>query len=349
PTVTLGGTRVVGEGQTASVRVLLNGESPQYPVRISYLMSGSANGDDIPVALIGTVDISSGTEGWIVIPVSADAVPEVDETLVVTLTGIASGKAALTGADSTTIRIVESAAAPLVPSLEVEQDTERRVVVYLDGGMVTARALTSDPNGDSLTYDWSMSDPLLAGIASGADFSFDPAGAGLDAGSYDIVVRVSDGALVTEQRTTIVVADNAPVLAAVDSDGDGINDVDEGGADADQDGLLDYLDPVDSPEQAALRIDGSEQGLLNVAVAEPGVVLVAGSVAIAQQGGGIQVAAGLIVDENGDAVVDAGYTHVGAIYDFELRTVPASGIASIVLPLPIALPPGASWRKFING
>lgn len=349
PTATLGGTRVVGEGQTASVRVLLNGPSPQYPVAIAYALSGTADAADIGIATTGTLTIASGTEGWISIPVLADAQAEPDESIVVTLLAVTAGKAALGNSRSTTVQIVESAAAPRVLSLWIEQNNEQRAMVYRDAGLVSVSALASDPNGDPLVYDWSMSDPRLAGTAAAAGFTFDPAGTGLATGSYDVVVRVSDGALVTEQRATIVIADNAPVLAAIDSDGDGINDDVEGGADNDQDGLLDYLDPINTPEQAALRIDGSDTGLLRLAVAEPGVTLVAGPVALAQQGGGIQVAAGRVIDGNGNAVVDAGYTHVGAIYDFELRNVPASGVASVVLPLPVSLPPGAQWRKFING
>ncbi|MFZ5697451.1 MAG: putative Ig domain-containing protein [Pseudomonadota bacterium] len=350
PTVTPGGTRVVGEGQTASVRVLLNGPSPQYPVTIAYTLSGTAGAADIGIAPTGTLTIASGTEGWISIPVLADAQFEQDESIVVTLLAVTDGKAVLLGSSlSTTIQIVEGAAAPRLSSLWIEQNNEQRAMVYRDGGLVSVNALASDPNGDPLVYDWSMSDLRLAGTAATAYFTFDPASAGLATGSYDVVVRVSDGALVTEQRATIVLAENTPVLAAVDSDGDGINDDVEGGADKDQDGLLDYLDPIDTPEQAALRIDGSDTGLLRLAVAEPGVTLVAGSVALAQQGGGIQVAAERITDGNGDAVVDTGYTHVGAIYDFELRNVPTSGVASVVLPLPVSLPPGAQWRKFING
>lgn len=350
PTVTLGGTRIVGEGQTASVRVLLNGPSPQYPVAIAYALSGTADAADIGIATTGTLTIASGTEGWISIPVLADAQAEQDESIVVTLLAVTAGKAVLVDSvGTTTVQIVENAAAPRVLSLWIEQNNEQRAMVYRDGGLVRVNALASDPNGDPLAYDWSMSDPQLAGTAAAADFTFDPAGTGLATGSYDVVVRVSDGALVTEQRATIVIADNAPVLAAIDSDGDGVNDDVEGGADNDQDGLLDYLDPIDTPEQAALRIDGSDTGLLRLAFTEPGVTLVAGSLALAQQGGGIQVAAGRLIDGNGDALGDAGYAYVGAIYDFELRNVPASGVASVVLPLPVSLPPGAQWRKFING
>ncbi len=347
PTITVGGTRVVGEGQTAGVRVLLNGESPQYPVTVDYTIGGLVDAADIGVATSGSITIPAGTEGWLYVPVVADGSGEGDETLVFTLAGVSGGKAALAGSAVTTVLVTEGPAAPRVGALDVVQGGDARRTVYRNDGTVTVSALATDPDGDVLSWDWSLSAPALAGTATGASFTFDPAL--VAAGAYDVVVRVSDGLHLVEQRATLHVLNALPVLVddGSDTDGDGRSDYDEGVVDADDDGLLDYLDPVDSPEQVALAMTGT--GAPRVAVAQPGVQLAAGARAVAGQGGGIQVQMSAVVDADGDPVSDPGHLHVAAVFDFELRNVPADGIASVVLPLPTALPPGAVWRKFLNG
>lgn len=346
PTVSIGGTKVVGEGQTASLQVLLSGESPAYPVEIAFSVSGTAGAADHNL-VAGTVVIGSGTEGWIVFNTQADALAEGEESVVVSLTAVNAGKAALVNAPATTVAIVDGAQAPLVAPLWIEQDGQPRAIVFADGGPVQVSALATDPNGDTLSYDWSRSDPLLAGSPSGSDYVVDPSG--LAAGRYEVVVGVSDGALVTEQRATLLVRDEAPVLGTGDSDRDGISDQDEGLVDLDGDGLLDYLDAIDSPQHAALYGPATNSARLRLAQAEPGVQLAAGSYAVGYQGGGIRVPSLAVTDSDDAVIADPLYTPVGALFDFELRGLRPGASASIVLPLPTALPPAAVWRKLING
>jgi hypothetical protein len=62
PLVKLGSSQITGESRTISVPVTINGNAPEYPVSISYALSGAADTSDY-APLTGTLDITSGTEG----------------------------------------------------------------------------------------------------------------------------------------------------------------------------------------------------------------------------------------------------------------------------------------------
>lgn len=344
PTASLGGTLLVGEGQSGTLTVLLNGESPLYPVEISYVVGGTAGDADHDLGSSGTVVIASGTRGVITLNAVDDGTGENDETVAITLLDITAGSAELSAANTGSFVLVERNVAPIV-RLWTEQDGERRTVVYVDGGSVMVEALATDPNGDALTYAWSG----LAGAAADNIFTFDPS-ALMDGTLHDVVVRVSDGANITEQRVTLAMVEGIPVPGATDTDGDGINDNIEGGGDYDGDGLLDYLDAVNAPDMIALRNDSSDAGLLLVAQVDAGLQIAAGAVATASQNGGVQVLSTAIVDDDNEMVVDADYIVVGALYDFVITGLTeADRVARVVLPLTVALPPNAVWRKYING
>ncbi|MFZ5755618.1 MAG: tandem-95 repeat protein [Pseudomonadota bacterium] len=347
PTVSLGGSRTVGEGGSSVLTVQLMGESPDYPVVLHYTVSGTAGAADHNLA-DGTVTIVSGTSADITINASVDGTGEGDETVVLTLDEVEDGGAVLSDALTGTFLIVERNVAPTVV-LWSEQDGEHRNVVYTDGDSVYVTALAGDANDDTLSYDWSLTDPDLDATIDGDAIRFDPSLLS-DGDMHEVVVRVSDGALVTEQRIMLTVISEAPELGAVDSDGDGVNDEDEGGADSDGDGLLDYLDAISAPDQIALRIDSSDAGLLQVVQVDAGLQIVAGAFATAAQNGGVQILSSAVVNDDDDLVIDEDYVAVGALYDFLITGLgEADRVANVVLPLPIALPPDAAWRKYING
>lgn len=348
PTVSVTGSTTSGESRVVPVCVLLDGESPSYPVDVDFTVGGTATAADHDL-VAGTLTINSGTEACLSVSIAGDAVTEADETLVVTLTGVASDadSAALSDSVTATISIVDRALPP-VGNLWVEQNSQQRRVLFTNDGTVSVMALTSDPNGDTVTATWST-DPAISGTPSGDTLTLDFDPSGLAAGSYDIVAQLSDGALSIERRATLVVIEgDATVLDGSDSDGDGVSDEDEGLVDNDADGLLDHLDAVDGDDRIALRLAGADAQA--VAVTEPGLHITAGTIALGQQGGGIQISSTDVVNDDDDMVVDADYVLVGALYDFEITGLTATDpTARVVLPLPISLPPDAVWRKFING
>ncbi|MFP5441135.1 MAG: Ig-like domain-containing protein [Gammaproteobacteria bacterium] len=366
PTVSLGGTVYSGEGRTANLQVQLNGESPEYPVYVDYVVTGTATGGNVDHDLAaGTVKITAGTSELVPVNIVDDGMPEGDETIVVTLTGVSSSSrsAALSDATVGTVVIADRQLPPEV-LLWVEQDTgagnERRTVLYRDQNKVFVDLIAVDPNGDSLGWDWSASDPALAlddpGLVNQSPVAIDPSS--LTAGTtYDLVVRVSDGnGNLVERRVALLVADTAPTLSSVDSDGDGLNDDDplEGTVDSDGDGLLDYLDAINAPDVVPVRADGSENGMLRVVRTGAGFSIELGRFAAAAQdaslGVGAQVPSGGIVDGSGNPVPDDGYTPIGALYDVVVNGA-AGGqpVVQVAYSLVQPLPPQSTWRVFING
>jgi hypothetical protein len=63
--------------------------------------------------------------------------------------------------------------------------------------------------------------------------------------------------IVASKKLTFTIVDEVPVLSAeVDTDNDGLNDIIEGFSDIDNDGFVDYLDPITLSNQQALISDG---------------------------------------------------------------------------------------------
>ncbi|MDP2229271.1 MAG: hypothetical protein Q8J78_17540, partial [Moraxellaceae bacterium] len=123
------------------------------------------------------------------------------------------------------------------------------------------------------------------------------------------------------------------------SDGDGISDAVEGLADSDGDGLLDYLDAIALPELMVL----ANSDLLRTLATDTGLQLLAGRVAAAQQSGGVLITEAMLLALG--LPTDADFAPLGIIADFGVNGLTTGNrVAQVVLPLPVALPPAATWR-----
>lgn len=345
PLVTLGGAEVASPGQTVTIPVRLNGPAPSYPVTVSYSLAGTAPASDYDITA-GTLTFASGTEADLVVNLASDPTVRPDRTLVVQLDGVTAGEAALGSSVANTVLITDQ---PVPPSvlLQVVQAAQPRSVVYLTDGDITVTAQATDPNGDALTYNWSAVG--IPALASGNQLTVSTNG--LTQGVHPVSVTVSDGThLVTESLVLVVQASEPTLSAGADTDGDGVtNDID-GLADSNGNGLSDYLDAVsgDSPETIPVRL-GTGSSLLLMATTDAGLQLVTGPFAQAAQSAqqaGIQIYASQVVDAGNNVILDASDAAVGAIYDFGVNGLSSADmVAHIVLPLPIALPPGAEWRE----
>ncbi len=341
PQLTLGGMQVVGEGQQVRVTLRLNGPAPRYPVQVRYSLGGTASAGDHTLAA-GWVSFTAGSTVLdLVFNTISDGAPENDETLDITLEEIV-GDAVLGNSRRHTVVISELPQAPLV-DFYAEQGGQRRNLVWKDDAAVTLRVLATDANNDTLTYTWNLG--TLTGTLAADRKSFSVLLSAVPAGRYPVSVNVSDGQHVVRRDLVLIVAANKPVLlVGVDSDGDGIDDLTEGLADSDGDGLLDYLDPVDMPEQM-LQQNGSGTALLQIVRTDSGLVLYAGAHAQRQQGGGLMLNATAVLAANGSVLADAEYVPIGAVFDVGVRgLLPAQRVAHIVIPLPVTVAPGSVWR-----
>lgn len=347
PLVSLGGSDIMAAGTVLHVPVRLNGEAPSYPVTVTVSASGATAGVDY-VLTSDTLTFSSAETVQYLMVTANDNVSALDRTLVLTLSGV-SGDAVLAdpGQRRHSIRIT-TAAAPPDAQLQVSQAGAKRQVVYAGDGVVTLTALVSDPNGAGTASCglWQSSALGLSGSAP-CVVTFDPST--VAPGLYTVTVSVSDGSFSVDRSVVVsLLAGSAPALSGSDSDGDGIANNVEDTVDENGNGLLDYLDVTDisSPDTIPLNLLGGSLPLM--AVADSGLHLIAGRYAIAAQSvtqSGIQVFESQVA-VGATPVIDADHAAIGAIVDFEVRGLTdLDRVAHVVLPLPVVLLPGVTWRE----
>ncbi|MFN3713354.1 MAG: putative Ig domain-containing protein [Alcanivoracaceae bacterium] len=357
PEVILGGAQIAGRNQTVPVVLSLSGLAPSYPLTVSYSVEGTAlSGIDYQLLQDAFV-VTEGTHASIEVEVLVSGQVQEDRYLDITLTAV-EGDALLGDSLTHRVLLVDRQVAPEV-TLQVDQDGRAGVRVYADEGVISLFADARDANNDPLTFDWSASDMLLGLSGGGATQLVNPVG--LLPGGYRVAVTVSDGLDVTEQSLLLWLEATAPALTDTvaqydddgeligyievdrDSDGDGINDADEGYGDSDGDGIPDYLDAIDDPTVQQLTVSPAGPALRHAMRTEAGLSLTIGEAALRAGRFGVRV-------QQRDVPVDADYAIIGAIYDFEIHGLnEARRTASVVLPLVQALPAGAVWRKYHDG
>ncbi len=341
PLVSLSKDQRVVEGMNVKIGVFLNGFSPNYPLEIPYTVSGTSDASDHTLSS-GVLVINEGTQGFINVAIVDDFVSEEDETLIVTLTDANN----VGVKREHIITITEGNIAPQVELL-MEQNSRERLTVAQNEGVAVISTNVSDPNlEDNHSYEWQM----LRGDATDLDaqsdtFTFDPSL--MAEGLYVVQVTVTDdGAPALSQTVDLYfeVVAQLPVLGQGDSDGDLIPDDSEGFADADEDGIPDYLDSrsecnvlmEQSAEQDAFLVEG-----------EPGVCLRVGFYAYSGELLGAQLSQGDI-DKPGDELVeDTEALHVDGVFDFIARGLPEFGSSyRVVIPQRQIIPQLAVYRKF---
>ena len=345
PLVSLSKDQTVPEGATATIKVVLNGLAPAYPVKVPYTVSGTATNPADHDLVSGTAVINSGLQTTITVHTVKDAIPESDENVVVTL-----DKSVNRGpAYRHVLTISEKNIAPKV-TLAVSQDSENRMMLLRDGGPVVVTSRVADGNADDQhSYSWDTG--ILIDRDSQKDtVTLDPSV--LEPGrDYPISLVVADSGSPTLQDTATVhlqVVDSLPELSnTADSDGDGTPDADEGYGDADQDGIPDYLDSQANtcsviPEETA----DYQRYLME---SDPGSCLKLGVYSRFAARGGSHLVDGSDIGANSPTSLpdDPKATNVGGVFDFTVDDLPEAGQSvRIVVPQRAAIPANAIYRKY---
>lgn len=334
PLVSLGKPQRVPEGSTVKVPVMLNGPSPVYPLQIPYTVAGSAGSSDHTLAA-GVLEIRQGTLALLEFDVLEDAVTEVDETVVITL----GAELNTTDSQSTTVMISEQNLAP-VAEINISQRQQKRHIVSRDGGNVEISSIVSDPdNGDTLTTQWDFS--TLPVVSNGDVYNLNPTN--LPLGVYPVTLTVTDNnspELSTTVTMQMVVVAKMPSLSAGDTDGDLIPDPQDGLADDDGDGIVNYLDAIGECNTVPQQAQQQRSYLLE---SLPGTCLRRGERALVAQSGG------LLIDLS-QTVTDASVTNLGGVFDFEVTGLSVYGQSvAIVIPQRQPVPVSAVVRKYRQG
>lgn len=356
PLVSVSAGQSVGEGQPVSINVVLNGDAIDYPASVKYSLSGgTATAVDHDGSAGTVVFAAKGDVGVISFNTIADGVTESDETVLVTL--FAPTHIALSNTKMHTVTITESNVAPQVALDASQGGNIIGNTFYKPDGTVTIVADANDANGDTLSFDWSATDPVLLGAAtvSANQIDIDASSVALISGDlYNVSVTVSDGSLpVTIERLLLVKTAEVVVLAAVDSDGDGFNDDDisERFADDDADGVPNYLDnrfaPSNVIESHKVTLDSSVLIETN-----PGLRIVKGEIAVAAQVDGIVIGMQDLIahgGSGGSAVTNAAtdHTFLSSLINFEIHGLTdAIESVHVVVPLSSSIQEGAVFRKY---
>ncbi|WP_221793380.1 tandem-95 repeat protein [Oceanobacter mangrovi] len=354
------------EGATATFKILLNGPAPDYPLEVPFVIASSSTADsaDYSMAASSVTFTAGETSVSMDVSLTDDGIAEGTEILVLQLDDDTSNSEDLAGGydpDNIDIHDINAGATsqltisiseenlPPVASMTLKQAGSNTVQVTRSGGLLTASVSATDPNpGDTLSYDWSNSTSTLAdtdGSLTNSSMVINPSS--LSSGRYKVEVKVTDSQGASDvERIYFLVVDELPDLqSGTDSDGDGVDDADEGTGDDDNDGIPDYLDNISAtnllPEQART----TDSFLVEC---DPGVRCRLGQFAMQGSGGGARLNEDEL-DPQG-AGNDSSFQPVGGIFDFELNDLPTFGQSvKVVLPQIAAIPADAIYRKYQNG
>ena len=232
PELAEAGSEVIGH-------IVLSGESPEYPVSFDLVLPQHVQTEGI------VRQIESGREMSFSFVVDEQA-PE-NEVLTIGLTS--GNEAILPSLIESSIAVLNRPVAPQV-DLQIEQGGVNTHYLTIDGEVITLSAILSDLNvSNTHTVRFSSDDLSIDTISE--SMTLDPAT--LEPGVYNISVTVTENNTTEQFATTsefiIVVLETASDLSnTVDSDSDGIVDSDEGIGDTDNDGIPDFLDNDESPQ-----------------------------------------------------------------------------------------------------
>jgi len=207
-------TSIIGEASFTEIKVRLTGDSPSYPVVVTFEINDTSDADqddlsvDFDITTQHQVIIESGDteslnrEAFINIPIIEDNESENDERLILDLVSAKLQSESDDDIESLftvnednqqhELTITYQNLAPTV-QFKLEQNGLEVANVQQDGGMVTLTAVVQDGNGNDVhSFIWDI-DSLGLNAPLGSRISFDPIN--LAEGTYDISVTATDNGI----------------------------------------------------------------------------------------------------------------------------------------------------------
>jgi len=231
-------------GNQVIVPVYLSGEAAQYPVQIDYTVNGLAT------PILSQLSIDQGMSGELIFNIPAN---HSGGSITVDLDGVVN---AHIHAGTSQVSLISDNQAPNL-SVNIEQAQHAVTLVQKSQGLAYLDVLVNDINlADQHTVSFDLPSEFEAALTQQNEnrIEFDPTT--IPAGSYSVDITVSEtntAALLYNQLTVqVLVTNTLPALGVEDTDQDGINDQDEGYADTDGDGIVDYLDANNNMTQLPL-------------------------------------------------------------------------------------------------
>jgi len=341
-------------GETASATLSLSGPAVSYPATIDYTITGDAanNSSDTLIftaenyTIAQVVDITlkadaqGGQSAVLALAATSNVQANEENITVTTFDGNLAPNLILTLSQAdTNIATITAGNADSIPYIDA---TKGDVTVTLD--------IADFNNDDTHTTSWADSSEALG--SANNSFTFSPAEL-----SGDFILKVSS----TEDNTTekysaslsttirIITTGLPELVAEVDTDEDGISDIEEGFNDSDGDGIVDYLD--DNSDTTQLPLSSEQKPLQTL----EGLTLSLGSIASAK---GISADSAVItLQDLADNVAadsadtsDTGFAAIdgASLFNFTLNGVTEGESAPIVYPLPsdVVITTETEYRKY---
>jgi hypothetical protein len=358
PLVNLTPSSLIAEGGEIIIRAVLSADAADYPVEIPYILSGTATyEEDYQIVQSNRqITIDQGREASFSIEVKVDDKAENNETIEITLDSATN--AVLGSVTQRTITIVDGNLPPQI-TVQVEQGDNLGRVIAADKGEVIFTASVTDPNiGDTHQFDWQIEADQAPAVVSNEIqdnkniLIIDPSQ--LEPGIFSITAKANDSAeidSVTEVKTDIKLMEVAPELSPeIDTDGDGVSDANEGYADSDNDGIVDYMDNIEESNLAPVSENSNA-----VLQAPVGTQLVLGEIAFANAKNSVLVSKEKVIEiiteselQLGEGIDDKDYDYPIGLYDFTISGAIPSRSYYLVIPLPVVIEQGQIFRKYMG-
>ncbi|WP_299011391.1 M4 family metallopeptidase [uncultured Shewanella sp.] len=236
PLVSLQTQVQVATGGRVDIAAFLTGTAPHYPVILDYRIDGLAN------IIEKSAIITEGQQGVISFDLPSDVTAA--DNISVQLTAV--NGAILSSNIHTRVRLITE---DFMPNVQVQlmQAGEKVSVVDPNLGEVALKVMIDDVD-PLASYDivFQGGDAFESIITTqlAREVRFDPSE--LSHGQHNMMISVlKDDAKynnILSLNHGVIVSNMAPSLGEVDTDNDGVSDIEEGLSDTDNDGIADYLD-----------------------------------------------------------------------------------------------------------
>ncbi|MFO6424100.1 choice-of-anchor U domain-containing protein [Motilimonas sp. KMU-193] len=344
PLINLSKDQIVAEGAQVKARVILNGDSPFYPLTVRYQVESLTADNSDHDLVSGELEINEGREAAITFNTFADDFAEGDEQFIIRIlpseNALAQQQINLGSKVSQSITVSEQNIAPEL-TVVVTQDEQVKTWIDQSGGDVTLTASVTDANADDThSFTWTVPEQIELADTSLTAIGFSPAS--LAAGAYSFNLAVTDSGSPSGSdslQINLVIKESLPTLSDnEDSDGDGLSDREEGTGDSDLDGVPDFLDNVAlAANVLAHKASQSDTFILET---EPGTKATLGQFSL--QGGN----GGALLPEEGLIQLDDTDQNSGGVFDFEVKELPVRGqTVEIVIPQLAPIPADGVYRK----
>ena len=327
PLVGFTANQVVDNGGSITIEAVLSGQAASYPVVIPFTIEGGER--LVSNATNGMISIANGLQGASEF-IANSTLSELRSAVTFTMS-VADLTANVTAIATPThvVTIVNENIAPTVTLDIIQAGSSTSVIANNANSDTIVIAQGKDANNDSLTYSFELTqnDVSIATQALSANNQF--ALSGLSIGVADLSVSISDGELSTTVIRNIPVIETANIRA--DSDGDGIDD------------------QFDTTLQSNVLSTDSSESDVSVVIAELGIALRLGSLAIVE-GTGASVGINDLGADTATTLANFGdefSTNNISLIDYEASGLSEAGIAiRIIIPLNRAIPEFSKLRKY---